>query len=408
MPPANSCAPRYDASSHHGRDPDGRHDGPAAHRAGPDPLRLRHPARRRRDGRPRSRSGPARLRLPPPALRRGRKPLRHPHPERGRARGGDTANRRPHLCFAGHTDVVPPGEGWSRDPFGAEVADGILYGRGATDMKGGVAAWVAAVTDAVRDGTAEDATLSLLITGDEEGVATDGTARVLDWMEAHGHVPDMCLVGEPTSVAALGDTIKIGRRGSLSARITVHGTQGHVAYPDRCDNPVHRLVRALHDLVATPLDHGTDWFGPSTLQVTTIDVGNITGNIVPAQATARLNIRFNDRHSAASLERRVRDILEAEAPRHDVTFECSGESFLTQPGPFVDALRRAVAATTGQDARLDTGGGTSDARFITRLCPVAELGAVGTTMHKVDERTPVEELRQLATLYRAVIRECLA
>ena len=323
-------------------------------------------------------------------------------------RAGEGGNRRPHLCFAGHTDVVPPGEGWTHDPFAADVADGVLYGRGAVDMKGGVAAWVAAVTDAVADGTADDATLSLLITGDEEGVATDGTVRVLDWMRENGHVPDMCLVGEPTSVATLGDTIKIGRRGSLSATIIVHGTQGHVAYPDRCDNPVHRLVRALHELVATPLDHGTDWFGPSTLQVTTVDVGNPTGNIVPPAATARLNIRFNDRHTAASLERRVRAVLAAEAPRHDVTFSCSGESFLTQPGPFVDALRRAVASATGTEANLDTGGGTSDARFITRLCPVAELGAVGTTMHRTDECTPVAELRALAALYRAVLRECLA
>ncbi|MFC7735622.1 succinyl-diaminopimelate desuccinylase [Roseomonas sp. GCM10028921] len=313
----------------------------------------------------------------------------------------------PHLCFAGHTDVVPPGEGWTHSAFAAEVEDGVLYGRGAVDMKGGVAAFVAAATDAVADGTADRGTLSFLITGDEEGVATDGTTRVLDWMEERGIVPDMCLVGEPTSKARLGDTIKIGRRGSLSAEFTIHGSQGHVAYPDRADNPIHRLGRVLHRLTETPLDEGTEWFQPSTLQVTTVDVGNPTNNIVPARAFARLNIRFNPSHSSESLEAWIRGILEKEAPRHEVSFSLSGHAFLTEPGRFVEALRRAVRAGTGGEGALDTGGGTSDARFITRLCPVAELGAVGTTMHQTDERTPVEELRQLAALYGAVIRECL-
>ncbi|MFC0383937.1 succinyl-diaminopimelate desuccinylase [Muricoccus vinaceus] len=333
-----------------------------------------------------------------------------------RLRFGETENlfaiRRsggngPHLCFAGHTDVVPPGEGWRHGPFEAALEDGILYGRGAVDMKGGVAAFVAAAADAVADGTADRGTLSFLITGDEEGEATDGTTRVLDWMAENHLVPDMCLVGEPTSKARLGDTIKVGRRGSVSAAITVLGTQGHVAYPERADNPVHRLVRVLHRLAAEPLDAGTDWFQPSTLQVTTVDVGNAAGNIVPAQAAARLNIRFNDTHTAASLEAWIRGILAEEAPRHEARFSCSGEAFLTKPGPFVEALRRAVRDATGEEGALDTGGGTSDARFITRLCPVAELGAVGTTMHKVDECTPVEELRRLSLLYGAVIRECL-
>ena len=313
----------------------------------------------------------------------------------------------PHLCFAGHTDVVPPGEGWSHPPFAAAVEDGTLYGRGAVDMKGGVAAFVAAAADAVADGTADRGTLSFLITGDEEGVAKDGTTKVLDWMAENHLVPDMCLVGEPTSKERLGDTIKIGRRGSITAHITVHGTQGHVAYPDRADNPVHRLVRVLHRLTAEPLDGGTEWFQPSTLQVTSVDVGNPVDNIVPAKAVAHLNIRFNDTHTAASLEAWIRGILAEEAPRHEANFSCSGEAFLTRPGPFVDALRRAVQAETGEAGTMDTGGGTSDARFITRFCPVAELGAVGTTMHKVDERTPVEELRRLSSLYGAVIRECL-
>jgi succinyl-diaminopimelate desuccinylase len=318
-----------------------------------------------------------------------------------------TGGNGPHLCFAGHTDVVPPGDGWTRPPFSAEVEDGILHGRGAVDMKGGVAAFIAAVAAAVKDGAADRGTISFLITGDEEGPARDGTTRVLDWMQENHFVPDMCLVGEPTSQARLGDTIKVGRRGSVSADITVHGIQGHVAYPAQADNPIHRLVRVLHRLTEKPLDEGTDWFQPSTLQVTTVDVGNPTGNIVPPAARARLNIRFNDLHTAASLEAMVRSILAAEAPRHDASFSSSGEAFMTKPGPFVDSLKRAVQATTGETAKLDTGGGTSDARFITRLCPVAELGAVGTSMHKVDEHTSVEELRRLSTLYGAVIRECL-
>ncbi|MFC0409420.1 succinyl-diaminopimelate desuccinylase [Roseomonas elaeocarpi] len=316
----------------------------------------------------------------------------------------------PHLCLAGHTDVVPPGaaradggyEGWRHDPFAATVENGTLFGRGATDMKGGLAAMIAAAHRPQGRGS-----LSFLVTGDEEGDAHDGTVRVLDWMAANGHTPDMCLVGEPTSKAVLGDTVKIGRRGSLTAYLTVQGTQGHVAYPQRADNPVHRLVRVLHRLTAAPLDRGSEWFEASSLQVTTFDVGNPATNVVPAEARATLNIRFNNLHTAASLEASIRAALEAEAPRHETRFSCSGESFLTQPGPFVEAIRRAVATTTGQEPQLDTGGGTSDARFITHHCPVAEFGAVGTTMHKVDECTPVEELRALARTYDAIIRECL-
>ncbi|MGK7868518.1 succinyl-diaminopimelate desuccinylase [Falsiroseomonas sp. E2-1-a20] len=312
----------------------------------------------------------------------------------------------PHLMFAGHTDVVPPGAAaWNVDPFGGEVRDGLLFGRGATDMKGGVAAWVAALADVLTRQPGRPGSLSLLITGDEEGPATDGTVRVLEWLAARGEIPDACVVGEPTSKVALGDTIKVGRRGSLNAAITVQGTQGHSAYPQRADNPVHRLVRVLGALTAEALDGGTAFFEPSTLQVTSFDVGNTATNVIPASATARLNIRFNDRHTEASLTAHLREVLAREAPRHELAVVCSGEAFLTQPGPFVAALERAVRAECGREAALDTGGGTSDARFIARYCPVAELGAVGATMHQADESTPVEELRALARLYARVIEE---
>jgi succinyl-diaminopimelate desuccinylase len=315
------------------------------------------------------------------------------------ARIGDGA---PHFCFAGHTDVVPPGDqGWSAAPFAGEVRDGMLLGRGACDMKGAIAAFVAASAAHGKP----VGSLSLLITGDEEGPATDGTVRVLEWMAAHGHVPDFCLVGEPTNPALLGDVIKIGRRGSLNAEIRVHGTQGHAAYPDQADNPVHRLVRALAALTAAPLDAGTPWFQPSSLQITSADVGNPATNVIPAQASARLNIRFNDLHTSADLEAWLRAAIAQYCPRFDLEVSVSGESFLTEPGPDVDRLRRAVAAATGREPRLDTGGGTSDARFIARYCPVAEFGLVGATMHKADESVPVEELRQLAEVYRAVLAE---
>ena len=305
----------------------------------------------------------------------------------------------PHLCFAGHTDVVPAGQGaWSADPFGGEVRNEILYGRGACDMKGAIAAFVAAIPETPGAGS-----ISLLITGDEEGPATDGTTRVLDWMAAEGHVPDLCLVGEPTNPARLGEVIKIGRRGSLNAHLVVHGVQGHAAYPQKADNPVHRLIAALAALTAAPLDDGSDWFEASTLQVTSVDVGNPATNVIPAAASARLNIRFNDRHTGAGLETWLREQIGRHAERFDLDVSISGESFLTQPGPMVERLRAAIAGACGVEPRLDTGGGTSDARFITRLCPVAEFGLVGATMHQVDEQVPVAELRALTGAYRAVL-----
>ena len=315
------------------------------------------------------------------------------------ARLGDGA---PHICFAGHTDVVPAGNGnWTSGPFAGDIRDGVLYGRGACDMKGAIAAFVAGVAAHLKG--PPKGSISLLITGDEEGPAVDGTVKVLEWMRANGQIPDFCVVGEPTNPARLGDMIKVGRRGSINAEITVHGVQGHVAYPHRVDNPVHRLVRALAALTAAPLDAGSTFFEPSTLQVTSIDVGNPATNVVPAQAAAKLNIRFNDRHSGASLTAWLRAALAQYADRFEINVSISGESFLTEPGPLVDTLRHAVATATGIDPTLDTGGGTSDARFIAQYCPVAEFGLVGATMHQVDERVPLDELRALARTYRGVL-----
>ena len=321
------------------------------------------------------------------------------------ARIGDGA---PHLCFAGHTDVVPAGEAqWRADPFGGEVRDDVLYGRGACDMKGAIAAFVAAAARHLAAG-APTGSISLLITGDEEGPAVDGTTRVLDWMAANNQVPDCCIVGEPTNPVRLGDMIKIGRRGSLNARIAIHGTQGHVAYPQRADNPVHRLIRACAALTAAPLDAGSAWFEPSSLQLTSLDVGNTVTNVIPATACAALNIRFNDRHSGASLTAWLRAVLAQHAgDRFELDVSVSGESFLTTPGPMIDTLRHAIAQVVGREPALDTGGGTSDARFIARLCPVAEFGLVGASMHQADECVPVAELRQLARIYAATIEAFL-
>jgi succinyl-diaminopimelate desuccinylase len=315
----------------------------------------------------------------------------------------------PHLCYCGHTDVVPPGDvaAWRDDPFAGVVRDGILYGRGACDMKGGIAAFIAGLTDFLAAHPGHKGSLSLLITGDEEARSLDGTAKVLEWMAANGQIPDMALVGEPTSRRELGDTVKIGRRGSLNAWVTVEGRQGHSAYPAAADNPIHRLAAALGPLLSAPLDNGSAFFPPSTIQVTGFDVGNRTPNVIPASARAMLNIRFNDHHTSAALTDRLHAAFRAAGARYTLKAECSGESFLTQPGPFVDGLKRAIARSTGVEPALDTGGGTSDARFIAPYCPVAEFGAVGETPHQVDERSPVEELRRLAGAYHAIIEEFL-
>jgi succinyl-diaminopimelate desuccinylase len=309
-----------------------------------------------------------------------------------------------HLCFAGHTDVVPAGNAaWRFDPFGGEVENGVLYGRGASDMKGGIAAFAAAAAN-VAIGAGR---ISLLITGDEEGEAVNGTVRVLGWMQEHGKIPDFCVVGEPTCRAVLGDTVKIGRRGSLSATITVQGRQGHVAYPQLADNPVHRLVAALAALAAHRLDDGSEWFQPSSLQITSVDVGNPARNVIPGLARALLNIRFNDRHNEASLSDWLTETVAAHAPDADLQIACSGEAFLTEPGAGTRALVAEVERATGVTPELNTGGGTSDARFIAKYCPVAEFGLVGATMHQADEAVPVAELRRLSEVYRGFIESFL-
>jgi succinyl-diaminopimelate desuccinylase len=305
----------------------------------------------------------------------------------------------PHFAFAGHTDVVPPGAGWRHEPFGGTVEDGVLFGRGAVDMKGAIAAFIAAVAGR----TPSPGTISVLITGDEEGAAIDGTRRILDHLQQTNTMPDLCLVGEPTCRVTLGDTVKIGRRGSISARIAVRGTQGHVAYPHLADNPIHRLLPALEILRTHTLDRGNDWFEPSSLQITSIDVGNPTGNVIPPEARAALNIRFNNNHTGPELSTWITETVQKYAPDAQCDVRISGEAFLTQPGDFTSALSSAIARTTGITPKLDTGGGTSDARFITNHCPVAEFGLVGSTMHRVDEAVPVAELRSLTTIYAAIL-----
>ena len=310
------------------------------------------------------------------------------------------------FCFAGHTDVVPVGDAgaWSVDPFAGVVRDGMLIGRGAADMKTAIACFVAAVGGFLdRHGGVPPGSISLLVTGDEEGPAVDGTIKVLAALAKEGERLDACLVGEPTNPSALGEMVKIGRRGSLNARIVVHGTQGHAAYPERADNPLPRLVALLAALLAEPLDHGTEHFQPSTLTLTSLDVGNPATNVIPAKAEAKLNIRFNDRHAAESLRAWLEGHCARSAGRHELVVECSGEAFLCPSGPLAALVAGAVRRVTGLDPELSTSGGTSDARFIKDFCPVVEFGMVGATAHQVDERVPVADLARLTAIYGAVL-----
>jgi len=309
----------------------------------------------------------------------------------------------PHFAYAGHLDVVPPGDGWSSDPFAPEIRGDLLYGRGAVDMKGSIAAFAAAA--ARRPG--HPGTLSMIITGDEEGFATYGTVELIEWMKANGQLPDLCLVGEPTSVARLGDMMKIGRRGSVNMWIEVAGTQGHVAYPHLADNPIPALVRILSRIEAIELDQGTEWFQPSNIEITDIEVGNPATNVIPAKATARLSIRFNALHSGAALAERIRAICEEESPRATLTARISGEAFLTEPGILSDLVSGAIAEVTGVTPELSTTGGTSDARFLAQLCPVVEFGLTNATMHKLDEAVAVQDVAALTDIFALVIDRAL-
>ena len=319
----------------------------------------------------------------------------------------------PVLGFNGHTDVVPTGDvsAWKHDPFGAEIAGGMLYGRGAADMKSGVAAFVAAAVDFVSE-TPPDGSVVIAITGDEEGDATDGTAAILDWMAENGERMDHCLVGEPTCPEVMGEMIKIGRRGSMTAYLRAYGVQGHAAYPHLAKNPLPALVRLLDRLAARKLDGGTTHFDPSTLAITTVDTGNPANNVIPAETRATVNIRFNDAHDSAELSRWIEEEADRAAKEFGVgiaaRFTVSGESFVTPPGPFTDLVAAAVEAETGVKPKLSTSGGTSDARFIKDHCPVVEVGLVGATMHKVDERVAVADIVTLKGIYGRILRDYFA
>ena len=308
-----------------------------------------------------------------------------------------------HFAFAGHLDVVPAGEGWAQDAFTATRKGDFLYGRGAVDMKGAIAAYVAAIATIPQDA----GTLSLLITGDEEGPAIHGTLAIMDHMAAANVKPDLCLVGEPTSVGRLGDMMKIGRRGSVNIWIKVPGTQGHVAYPHLADNPIPKLVRMLARIDGITLDEGTDWFQSSNIEITDMEVGNHATNVIPSVAKARLSIRFNDLHSGEALVAMITAIAHDVEPRTEVEAKISGEAFLTPPGDFSALVAGAIKEVTGIEPELSTTGGTSDARYLTKIVPVVEFGLVNATMHKLDEAVAVPDLEQLAQIYRKIVLEAL-
>jgi succinyl-diaminopimelate desuccinylase len=318
----------------------------------------------------------------------------------------------PNFCFAGHTDVVPPGDArlWRHGPFAAEIHDGVLYGRGAADMKSAVAAFAGAAAKFLADGKPKGS-ISLLITGDEEGPGTNGTKAMLDWLAERGERLDHCVVGEPTATARAGDTIKIGRRGSINTRVTVSGTQGHVGYPQRAVNPIPAMAKLIEAL-SPPLDEGTAHFDPSTLAFTTVDVGNPAANVIPAEVRAQFNIRFNDLHSGDSLKAHIARVASDVAQKTATRIACDsivgGEVFLTPPGPFVTLLSEALTRMNNEAPELSTTGGTSDARFIKNHCPVAEIGLPGGTMHMADECAPVAEILKLADIYGEILRAYFA
>ncbi len=323
------------------------------------------------------------------------------------ARWGDKGHAKT-FGFNGHTDVVPVGDeaAWTVDPFGAEIKDGFMYGRGATDMKSGVAAFAAAAIDFVK-ATPPDGSIIIAITGDEEGDAVDGTVALLDWMDTQGEAMSVCLVGEPTSPDHMGEMMKIGRRGSMTAWVTATGVQGHSAYPHRAKNPVPAMADLVHSLSSEVLDEGTEHFDASTLAVVNFDTGNPANNVIPAQCTSVVNIRFNDAHTGAALTNWLQGHLDAADKRHDIRFsmkvKISGESFITPPGPLSELIANAVQIETNRTPELSTSGGTSDARFVQAHCPVAEFGLVGKTMHQVDERVEVAQIHQLKAIYTRIL-----
>ena len=309
----------------------------------------------------------------------------------------------PHFAFAGHTDVVPVGDAaqWQHDPFGGTLVDGKLYGRGTADMKGGIAAFVAAVS--ALGGADNTGSISFIITGDEEGDADFGTVKMVEWLQANDQVPDVCVVGEPTNLSHLGDVIKNGRRGSLSCQLHVDGVQGHVAYPHLADNPITHLITMLAPVNSTALDGGNDYFDPSTANVTSIDTGNEAGNVIPASVSAKFNIRFNTEHNSDDLIGWLEEHFNRVGGEWTATWRASAQPFVTPVGSFTALMQTAIESVTGQKPVLSTNGGTSDARFITNICPVAEFGLVGQTMHQVDEHVDTADIDQLAKIYHEML-----
>lgn len=311
----------------------------------------------------------------------------------------------PHICFAGHTDVVPSGPEnlWTFGPFTPEIENNILYGRGASDMKGSVAAFVAAISAYLDQNSLTSGSISLLITGDEEGEAINGTAKVLEWMQDNNHTPDVCLVGEPTNPEFLGQELKIGRRGSLTGKLTVYGKQGHVAYPHLADNPIPRMIKMLQNLIDHTFDKGNEYFPPTTFEITSVDVGNTADNVIPESVNAAFNLRFNDHWKASKLMDAINTILQQTPGAYEISYRSSGDSFLTQPGPWSEIVKQAVIDLTGKTPTYTTSGGTSDARFIQAYCPVVEFGGINKTIHQINENAKVKDLQTLTGIYTRVL-----
>ena len=316
-------------------------------------------------------------------------------------------NKSPHICFAGHSDVVPEGdiEHWKFSPFDGEISDGKIFGRGAVDMKGSIASYLSAAIDWIKKNKSFDGSISFLITGDEEGPAINGTRKVLEWMEANGQIPDMCVVGEPTNTTKVGDTIKIGRRGSLNGNLTVYGEQGHVAYPHLALNPFPILMKMLEPLLEGELDKGTKNFPPTNASITSIDTGNNAVNVIPSSVKAKFNIRFNDSQDKEKLESFLKSHFDEVYKNYEIEFSCNAEPFLTKPGKLIDIIKSAIFKKTNILADLSTTGGTSDARFISQFCPVVEFGLVGKTMHQINENVLIDDLNLLSEIYYEFLNE---